>query len=48
MNEKWNSKHTLEEFLDKNKLVVSAERVHKIKIEPNSLPDDTQILIMDA
>ena len=39
---------TLEEFLDKNKFVVSGEPVHKIKLDEGSLPDDTQILTMNA
>lgn len=39
---------TLEEFLDKNKFVVSGEPVHKVKIDEGSLPDDTQVLIMNA
>lgn len=39
---------TLEEFLDKNKFVVAGEPVHKIKIDEGSLPDDTQVLIMNA
>lgn len=39
---------TLEEFLDKNKFVVVGGPVHKIKIDEGSLPDDTQVLIMNA
>lgn len=39
---------TLESFLEKNKLPVVGEAVHKIKIEESSLPDDTQILLMNA
>jgi L-ascorbate metabolism protein UlaG (beta-lactamase superfamily) len=42
------TKHTLEEFLDKNKFLVSGEPVHKIKIDENNMPDDTQVLIMNA
>lgn len=41
-------KENLEEFLDKNKFVVSGEPVHKIKIDEGSLPDDTQVLLMNA
>ncbi len=41
-------KHSLEEFLDKNKFLVSGEPVHKIKVEEGNLPDDTQVLIMNA
>ena len=41
-------KEDLEEFLDKNKFVVSGEPIHKIKIDKGSLPDDTQVLIMNA
>jgi L-ascorbate metabolism protein UlaG (beta-lactamase superfamily) len=38
----------LESFLEKNKLPVTPEAVHKAKIEESSLPDDTQILLMNA
>lgn len=48
MTEMWSAKHTLEEFLDKNKFLVAGEPVHKIKVDEGSLPDDTQVLIMDA
>jgi L-ascorbate metabolism protein UlaG (beta-lactamase superfamily) len=48
MKEAWNIKHTLQEFLDKNKFVVAGEPVHKIKVDEGTLPDDTQILIMNA
>lgn len=48
MKEEWSVKHTLEDFLDKNKFLVAGEPVHKIKIEEGSLPDDTQVLIMNA
>ncbi len=48
MTEIYASKHTLQEFLDKSKFVVAGEPVHKIKIDANSLPDDTQILTMNA
>lgn len=44
----WDSKHTLQEFLDKNKFLVAGEPVHKIKIDESSLPEDTQVLIMNA
>lgn len=39
---------TLESFLEKNKLPLAGETVHKIKIEESSLPDDTQVLLMNA
>lgn len=39
---------TLEKFLDKNKYPVTPESVHKIKLEASSLPDDTQILLMNG
>jgi len=39
---------TLGEFLVKNKFLVAGEPVHKIKIDEGSLPDDTQVLIMNA
>ncbi|HAI22753.1 TPA: hypothetical protein DCP77_03540 [Candidatus Collierbacteria bacterium] len=48
MTEAWSEKHTLEEFLDKNKFLVAGEPVHKIKVDEGSLPDDTQVLIMNA
>lgn len=44
----WNEKHSLQDFLDKNKFLVAGEPVHKIKIDESSLPEDTQILIMNA
>jgi len=48
MTEAWSAKHTLEEFLDKNKFLVAGEALHKIKVDEGSLPDDTQVLIMNA
>ena len=39
---------TLESFLEKNKFPVSGESVHKIKLDEGSLPDDTQILLMNG
>jgi L-ascorbate metabolism protein UlaG (beta-lactamase superfamily) len=48
MKEEWGVKHTLAEFLDKNKFLVAGEPVHKIKVDEGSLPDDTQVLIMNA
>lgn len=39
---------TLEEFIDKNKFLVAGEPVHKIKVDEGSLPDDIQVLIMNA
>jgi len=48
MTEPFAKMHTLQEFLDKNKFVVTGEPVHKIKVDPDSLPDDTQVLIMNA
>lgn len=44
----WSGKHTLQEFLDKNKFLVAGEPVHKIKVDEASLPEDTQVLIMNA
>lgn len=38
----------LEVFLEKNKYALAGEAVHKIKVEVNSLPDDTQILLMNG
>lgn len=46
--EDFSNKHSLEDFLDKNKFLVAGEPVHKIKIDSGSLPDDTQVLIMNA
>lgn len=39
---------SLEVFLEKNKYALAGESVHKIKIEESSLPDDTQILLMNG
>ena len=38
----------LEVFLEKNKYPLAGESVHKIKIDESSLPDDTQILLMNG
>lgn len=38
----------LDEFLEKNKYPLVGETVHKIKIDEGSLPDDTQILLMNG
>lgn len=38
----------LSAFLDKNKFPVTAESIHKIKLDQSSLPDDTQVLLMNA
>jgi L-ascorbate metabolism protein UlaG (beta-lactamase superfamily) len=48
ISEDFAKKNTLEQFLDKNKFLVAGEPVHKIKIDEGSLPDDTQVLIMNA
>lgn len=48
MNEDFAKKHTLAQFLDKNKFLVAGEPVHKIKVDEGSLPEDTQVLIMNA
>jgi L-ascorbate metabolism protein UlaG (beta-lactamase superfamily) len=39
---------TLAHFLEKNKFPTTAESVHKIKLEQSSLPDDTQVLLMNV
>ena len=39
---------TLENFLDKNKFPLAGESVHKIKLDEGSLPDDTQVLLMNG
>lgn len=39
---------TLENFLDKNKYPLAGETVHKLKVDVSSLPDDTQVQIMNA
>lgn len=38
----------LSKFLEKNKYPVTAESVHKIKLDQSSLPDDTQVLLMNG
>lgn len=38
----------LDEFLEKNKYPLAGETVHKVKIDEGSLPDDTQILLMNG
>ncbi len=39
---------TLAHFLEKNKFPTTTESVHKIKLEQSSLPDDTQVLLMNV
>ncbi len=39
---------TLSNFLEKNKFPLIGEPVHKIKLDQNNLPEDTQVLIMNA
>ena len=39
---------SLDKFLEKNKLPLAGEAVHKIKLDMSSLTDDTQVLIMNA
>lgn len=39
---------TLENFLEKNSFPVTSESVHKIKLDEGSLPDDTQVLLMNG
>ena len=48
MTSQFSEMTTLELFLDKCKLPVMEERLHKTKIDESSLPDDTQIMIMNA
>lgn len=43
-----NKLENLERFLEKNKYPVTAESVHKIKLDLGGLPDDTQVLLMNA
>lgn len=38
----------LDKFLEKNKFPVSLESVHKIKLDLGSMPDDTQVLLMNG
>lgn len=38
----------LSTFLEKSKFPVTSESVHKIKLDQSSLPDDTQVLLMNA
>ncbi|OGD83555.1 hypothetical protein A2572_00410 [Candidatus Collierbacteria bacterium RIFOXYD1_FULL_40_9] len=39
---------TLSHFLEKNKFPTTPESVHKIKLEQSSIPEDTQVLLMNA
>jgi L-ascorbate metabolism protein UlaG (beta-lactamase superfamily) len=39
---------SLDSFLDKNSFPIAGESVHKIKIDEGSLPDDTQVLLMNG
>ncbi len=48
MPDSWKDRNSLQDFLDKNKFLVAGEPVHKIKVDEGSLPDDTQVLIMNA
>lgn len=38
----------LDKFLERNKYPVAPESVHKIKLDLGSMPDDTQVLLMNA
>lgn len=38
----------LQSFLDKNKYPLAGEPTHKMKVEESSLPDDTQVAIMNG
>lgn len=38
----------LDVFLEKNKYPLAGESVHKIKVETGSLPEDTQVLLMNG
>jgi L-ascorbate metabolism protein UlaG (beta-lactamase superfamily) len=38
----------LQSFLDKNKYPLAGEPTHKLKVEESSLPDDTQVAIMNG
>jgi L-ascorbate metabolism protein UlaG (beta-lactamase superfamily) len=48
MGEGFDEVDGLEKFLEKNKLPLTGEAVHKVKLETSSLPDDTQVLLMNA
>lgn len=39
---------TLDSFIEKNKFPLYGEPVHKMKVDSGSLPDDTQVLVMDV
>lgn len=39
---------TLDKFLEKNKFPLTGEVVHRVKVDQASLPDDTQILVMNV
>jgi len=48
MKEDFGNLSTLEQFIDKSKLAVMGEPGHKIKIEESTMPEDTQILVMNG
>ena len=48
LNSKIDGLAKLEVFLEKNKYPLAGEPVHKVKIESSSLPDDTQVLLMNG
>ncbi len=47
-SESLNTLSTLANFLEKNKFPTTSESVHKIKLDQASMPDDTQVLLMNV
>lgn len=48
MKEGFDSLLSLQSFLDKSKYPLAGEPTHKLKVEESSLPDDTQMAIMNG
>lgn len=48
MKESFGSLLPLQSFLDKSKYPLAGEPTHKMKVEESSLPDDTQVAIMNG
>lgn len=48
MKDGFDSLAPLQSFMDKNKYPMAGEAAHKLKVEESSLPDDTQVAIMNG
>jgi L-ascorbate metabolism protein UlaG (beta-lactamase superfamily) len=48
MGEEFQKLSTLQNFLDKNKYPLNGEASHKVKVDESSLPDDTQVVLMNG